>query len=305
MSAAACWEDSQPGLPPEIAEVLESAGDPALADLELLAAMPEWEVDLPGGENASQTDVLALARNKHGLVVIGVEAKVEEPFGPTLEEKKAGATEGQLLRIAYLERELGRTAEFEKHIRYQLLHRTVSALHSARAFHAPIAVMLVQSFSPTAKWRDDFERFCQALGCRRLSPNLWEVPSAERRLLLGWCKGREIPQCSAAERFLRRSSRMAHHVTGQRYGSPVTARCGQNNCPLSAISGPSFTGSATNWAYLHVRRTSESLEMFVDLLPELLVAYCRPVTSHQVRPSTKGTPSCAQAVSTAVSGGQR
>lgn len=79
MSAAACWEENHPHLPPEIMAVLASSGDPALADLELLAAMPEWEVALPGGDTSSQTDVLAVARNRRGLVVLAVEAKVDEP----------------------------------------------------------------------------------------------------------------------------------------------------------------------------------------------------------------------------------
>src|SRR5690606_5765115 len=104
------------------------------------AAFPEWEVSLPGGETVSQTDVLAIARNRHGLVILGVEAKVDEPFGPTLNEKKASASSGQLERIAYLEKELGRRFAFDGEIRYQLLHRSVSALLTARAFHAPIAV---------------------------------------------------------------------------------------------------------------------------------------------------------------------
>lgn len=192
MSAAACWEESHPRLPPEITEVLESSEDPALAELELLAAIPEWQVELPGGKTASQTDVLAIARNSLGLVVLCVEAKVDEPFGPTLEEKKAGATEEQLGRIAYLERELGRQVRFEDHIRYQLLHRAVSAILTARAFHAPVAVMLVHSFSPISRWRDDFERFCEALGCNHKSPYLREAPGIEgSRLLLGWCTGNE------------------------------------------------------------------------------------------------------------------
>ena len=33
-----------------------------------------------------------------------VEAKVDEPFGPTLSEKRSGASEGQLSRISYLEK---------------------------------------------------------------------------------------------------------------------------------------------------------------------------------------------------------
>jgi len=192
MSAAACWEDSQPQLPFEISQVLDGSKEQSLSNLELLVAIPEWEVELPGGDTASQTDILAITRNKSGLVILGIEAKVDEPFGPTLEEKKSGATKGQLGRIAYLEKELGRTMPFEDHIRYQLLHRTVSALLTARAFYAPLAVMLVHSFSPASKWRNDFEAFCQGLNCVSLSQDLFEVPNIEgQRLFLGWCKGNE------------------------------------------------------------------------------------------------------------------
>jgi len=81
MSAAACWEDANPKLPAEILQFLGESKDPDLADLELLIAVPEWEVDLPGGKRPSQTDVLALARNAKNLVVLGVEAKVDQPFG--------------------------------------------------------------------------------------------------------------------------------------------------------------------------------------------------------------------------------
>jgi len=192
MSAAACWEQCHPRLPSEVTSVLDSSDDPALSQLELLAAFPEWGVELPGGATVSQTDILAIARNRRGLVVLGVEAKVDEPFGPTLGEKKHAASAGQLSRIAFLEKELGRTAVFDDRIRYQLLHRTVSALLTARAFHASVAVMLIHSFSPISRWREDFESFCQALDCRSNSADLREVPGIQGpRLLLGWCAGQE------------------------------------------------------------------------------------------------------------------
>jgi len=87
MSAAACWEESQPQLPAEIIQVLEDSKDQSVSNLELLVAIPEWEVELPGGDTASQTDILAITRNEFGLVILGVEAKVDEPFGPTLQER--------------------------------------------------------------------------------------------------------------------------------------------------------------------------------------------------------------------------
>ena len=190
MSAAACWEDANPKLPTEVQAVLEATNDPSLTELELLIAIPEWEVELPGGDTSSQTDVLALIRNSRGLIVLGVEAKVDETFGPTLENKKVKATEGQLDRIAFLEKLLGRKEPFPDTVRYQLLHRSVSALMTAQAFHAPVAVMLVHSFSPESVWRADFCTFCNELNCKALSPDVFEVPEINGvRLLLAWCKG--------------------------------------------------------------------------------------------------------------------
>ena len=192
MAAAACWEASAPRLPPEIIDVLASAEDASLNGLELLAAIPEWEVDLPGGVRPSQTDILALTRNEAGLVVLGVEAKVDEAFGPTLGEKRSDASPGSQKRLAHLEEELGCSEPLPDDIRYQFLHRTISALLTARAFHAHIAVMLVQSFSPTSKWREDFEAFAHALAARPITPNLYELKgNGVLRLLIGWCRGGE------------------------------------------------------------------------------------------------------------------
>lgn len=192
MSAAACWEDNEPRLPPEISSVLEATGEQALASLELLMAVPEWEVELPGGDRPSQTDILAITRNEHGLVILGVEAKVDEPFGPTLAEKRTDASAGQTERIAYLEKELGCTSSLDGGIRYQLMHRTVSAKLTARAFHAGTAVMLVHSFSPASRWREDFEAFAFAIGGKSLTADIYEIELSEGpRLLIGWCKGAE------------------------------------------------------------------------------------------------------------------
>ncbi|MDO9475376.1 MAG: hypothetical protein Q7L07_01600 [Pseudohongiella sp.] len=190
MSAAACWEESQPRLPAEISALLDSCNDPAISGLDMLLAIPEWEVALPGGETVSQTDIMAICRNNSGLVILGVEAKVDEPFGPTLAEKKSGASKGQLERIAYLEQELGRSTPFGDEIRYQLLHRTVSALLTARAFHAPVAIMLIQSFSPESKWSEDFSAFCAGHLCTQLAPGVYEIQGIKGpRLIVGWCKG--------------------------------------------------------------------------------------------------------------------
>ena len=192
MSVAACWEENQPKLPPEVIAVFEASREQSLANLQMLLAIPEWEVELPGGDTSSQTDVLAITRNEFGLVILAVEAKVDEPFGPTLGTKKQNATPSQLKRIAYLEKELNCRTLLADEIRYQLLHRTVSAVLTARAFHSGVAVMVVQSFSPDSRWRGDFDAFAVAIGGKCLTSDLYEIPrETEPRLMLGWCKGDE------------------------------------------------------------------------------------------------------------------
>jgi hypothetical protein len=190
MTAAAAWEDTGDGeLPKEIAAELNSSGDSGLRNLKLLAAIPEWEVSLHGGDTASHTDVLAFASNQEGLCVIAVEAKVNEDFGPLLKEKRAQATPGQNDRLRFLHDRL-RVEHFDDLVRYQLLHRAVSALITASDFHAQSAVMLVHCFGEKLSLRSDFDAFCVALGTKQLSH---EVHVALRfsnpTLYLAWCSG--------------------------------------------------------------------------------------------------------------------
>ena len=189
MTAAACWEDSREGLPSEIGRLLSQSGVPALLGLSLVAAMPEWEVRLPGGETTSNTDILALCRNDLGLCVVAVEAKVLEDFGPLVGEKRNSASENQRLRLEFLHRLL-KVEHFDDAIRYQLLHRTASALLTAIEFHASTAVMLVHAFDTPVERKTDFTAFCNAVGASEVVPDLFMVPGfSTPSLYLAWCDG--------------------------------------------------------------------------------------------------------------------
>lgn len=192
MSAAACWEAAGDHLPPELTAALTASRDPDLASLELLLAVPEWKTALPGGRRESYTDVLALARNDRGLVVVAVEAKVDEEFGPTLGEKRVAPSDGQRERLDYLDQVLHLDNPLPDAIRYQLLHRTASAILTARLFHARTAVMLVQSFSPVGHGRKDFEAFSRALGASPVSDSVVAVRRHQApQLFVGWCTGHQ------------------------------------------------------------------------------------------------------------------
>ena len=199
MTAAASWESASDRLPQEIQTLLDSSSDSVLVGQSLLIAIPEWQVPLPGGVTSSCTDVLAICRNEIGLCILGVEAKVDEDFGPQLIEKRAEATSGQAERLKHL-CELLQVEGFDDAIRYQLLHRTASALITARDFHAAAAVMLVHAFETPAAQRADFESFRAAMKAERVANLLYKVPGFDQpALYLAWCDGnseyrkRELP----------------------------------------------------------------------------------------------------------------
>jgi len=158
---AHCWENAQ-GFPPEICKVL--AQSLALAGAEPLLILPEWKVPLPGGSKPSQNDVWVLAKSDAGLISITVEGKAQEPFGPTLGEWIDGVSPGKKQRLTWLYDVLCLSTPIPDSTRYQLLHRTVSAITEAERFGARHAVMLVHSFSEEELWLDDFSSFACLFG---------------------------------------------------------------------------------------------------------------------------------------------
>lgn len=181
---AHCWESAK-GLPPEVEVQMANAFGPA----ELLLAIPEHKTPLPGGGRESQSDVFALVRHEDGIATYTIEGKVDEPFGPTVEEWLIKASPGKQERLTFLLDLLG-IDQCPGDIRYQLLHRTGSALIEADRFGASLAGMIVHSFSPENRWRDDFERFARLMGAAldTGAPISMEVPSG-KRLMLGWASG--------------------------------------------------------------------------------------------------------------------
>jgi hypothetical protein len=158
---AYAWQE-QRGFPEEVSKVLQASS--CFPDIEMLLGLPEHQVDLPGGRRPSQNDIWVLARANRQLISIAVEGKVSEPFDMPLEEWLAGASRGKLERLNYLCEVLGMTTPVPGHVRYQLLHRTASAIIEARRFCATHAVLLIHSFSQTNEWFDDYREFAKLFG---------------------------------------------------------------------------------------------------------------------------------------------
>lgn len=152
------WQEAD-GFPVEVEAVLASK----FPSVDLLLALPEHQVDLPGGVRPSQNDIWVLARDEGQLISIAVEGKVSEPFGPTVGEWKVASSSGKVERLSYLLQILGLSSVTES-IRYQLLHRTASAIIEAQRFNAVHAVMLVHSFSQSSEWFQDYAAFVSLMG---------------------------------------------------------------------------------------------------------------------------------------------
>lgn len=183
------WE-AQDGFPPEIERLLDQ--DSELKAAEPLFIFPEWKVPLPGGSRPSQNDAWVLAKSSKGLISIAIEGKVEEPFDKSVIEWLADASNGKRERLAYLLDVLGLSAPSIDSIRYQLLHRTASAIIEAERVGAMAAVMIVHSFSPANQWFDDFKAFAGLFGLDAMIDRLLKTTARNGMpLYLGWVHGDE------------------------------------------------------------------------------------------------------------------
>ena len=164
METALSWEQAN-GLPKEITKILSQ--DPKFDTAELLLALPEYKVSLPGGSSASQNDVLAVLRTKESLSVMTVEGKVKEDFDKKIVDWKNRTSEkGVTVRLGFLIDTLGIKDKEIDSLRYQLFHRLASAIITAEKFHAKNAIMMIQSFNNNDKTNhfDDYAQFIALYG---------------------------------------------------------------------------------------------------------------------------------------------
>jgi hypothetical protein len=187
MCMAKAWQHAA-GFPPPIAAVLGAAGEP-LASLRPLLIIPEHKVPLPGGRRESQNDVWVLARHNGGLASITVEGKVSESLGSTLDEWRKGESDGKRQRLDFLTRTLGLTGELPGTLRYQLFHRTASAIIEAERFRANMALMIIESFSTEDVGLTDFQAFTHLFGVQSQPDRIVRLAQLETiNLYVGWVR---------------------------------------------------------------------------------------------------------------------
>lgn len=163
-SLAECWEGAN-GFPKGIKEALDDSEFKQFGEINVLFGFPEYKVTLPGGGHASQNDLYVIAKAGSELVSIMVEGKVNEPFGEKVRKWLGDVpSNGKQERLAFLLELLNLKEDNCMEVRYQLLHRTASALIEAEKINAKHAIMLVHSFSKEYKWFEDYKAFVRLFG---------------------------------------------------------------------------------------------------------------------------------------------
>lgn len=189
-SLAYCWEEAQ-GFPKSVTDVFKSSPFKLFHSVEFILGIPEHRVDLPPKDGRpSQNDIFVLGKSGDQLISITVEGKVKEEFGPTVAEKRKDMSPGVKERLEFLVDLLQLKDKELNPIRYQLLHRTASALIEADRFSASSVLMLVHSFSQEHKWFEDYAAFAGLYGTVAELNKVHYVGKVNGKdLYLGWVVG--------------------------------------------------------------------------------------------------------------------
>ena len=151
---ARAWLDAAPGLQPDIAQVLAACRD--IGPLRRWCAEPEARVRIDGFRGPPNIDLLVVAEDDHGPVVIAIEAKADECFGDELADQYQRARAERVSNprsraVARIEALLDRfTLDIEQprvlKLRYQLLTATAAVLAEANRRSSARAVLIVHEF---------------------------------------------------------------------------------------------------------------------------------------------------------------
>jgi quercetin dioxygenase-like cupin family protein len=184
--AAFSWFDAG-DVPEAIRRVIET--DPAFSNATPSRVVFEQRTKLDNFGKASQTDVLALLKTPAGRVLLSIEAKFDEPFGPLVDDWD-DRSDGRTGRLTGLLGHLRLTRASVGSLRYQLLHRTVAALLEAQREGIADAALVVQSFNGACAGFGDFRAFVRELGVTLDEPGRLSAPIERSgiRVRFGWAE---------------------------------------------------------------------------------------------------------------------
>ena len=153
------------GFPPLVEHTLKKRCETnAFAEVKLIDVFLERKTEPGDGARPSQADALAVLGLANELAIMTVEGKVQEGFGQCVSEWLVDASSGKRERLTFLAQTLDFDVPNDSALRYQLLHRTASAILEAKRYRAKVAAMMVHSFDSHDTGIADFQAFASAMG---------------------------------------------------------------------------------------------------------------------------------------------
>jgi hypothetical protein len=177
------------GLPRSIRSILQA--HPTFRSAELIDGFLERQVDLGSAGRPSQTDLLAVIGLDKHIAIVAVEGKAGEPFGDVV-SKWLDGSDTKTKRLQGLCKTLGLSVEQAKPLRYQLLHRTASAIYEAKRYRTDLAGVLVHNFAADQIGYPDFCAFVATLGVKESKAGVLcgPVTADGVSVYLGWVNDR-------------------------------------------------------------------------------------------------------------------
>jgi hypothetical protein len=173
------------GLPRSIRSILQA--HPAFGSAELIDGFLERQVDLGSAGRPSQTDLLAVIGLEKRIAIVAIEGKAGEPFGDLVSSWLDGS-DTKNKRLEVLCKTLRLSVQQALPLRYQLLHRTASAIYEAKRYRTDLAGMIVHNFAAEQSGYLDFCAFAQALGAKESKAGVLHGPFTGDGIsvYLGW-----------------------------------------------------------------------------------------------------------------------
>ncbi|AFM14185.1 DUF6946 family protein [Turneriella parva] len=184
------WKNVGSRFPEPIASICRKSRLQVLEGMEIKQLYAEFPVWLDTHSTPSKNDLMIFAEGPgNRKVVVAVEAKCDESFAQPVDtwirtadkpvprrQRKLfkgayGPVERKIRRLKFLNAILSTDIGAESTVRYQLLHRTASAVLTARQTYAEAAVVLIQAFTESEGNFRDFQDFCKLLGFPKIIKN--------------------------------------------------------------------------------------------------------------------------------------
>lgn len=133
-------------VPNELQSLFNS--NPVTSELLVESVIPECTTKLDNFGKGRMHDLLLIGKKDECSIVISIEAKADETFGPTIAERHRNNSVNSKIdeRINLLSKQLFLDVNIES-LRYQLLHGIAGTLLEAKKQKADFAVFVVQEFT--------------------------------------------------------------------------------------------------------------------------------------------------------------